>query len=116
MSTSFGTTPVFSHCLIFKNDLIKFCKFSEPISAECDTAESIPKKKFKKIENPFDNFSESESDDDISDDEPPIDVPLTVTSEKVLGKCGVWGETFFFKENDSRLQGKCSSFFRNSRG
>lgn len=56
------------------------------------------------VENIPQQYSDDESEEDV-EMEAPIDIPSTSASEKVLGKCGVWGETFFFKENDSRFKG-----------
>lgn len=62
-------------------------------------------KTIKFIKNPFHTFSDTDSEGN-DDDEAPLQVlPLTVRSEKVLGKYGVWGESFFFKPDDSRLNG-----------
>lgn len=49
---------------------------------------------------------DSSSEDDEELEEPPVEILPARASEKVLGKCGVWGETFFFKEDDSRFKGK----------
>lgn len=46
-----------------------------------------------------------EDNEKVTIDETPLDLPLTTPTEKVLDKCGVWGETFFFKANDSRFSG-----------
>lgn len=70
--------------------------------------ETVPLKS-KTIGNIFENASSSDDENDevTIDEEEPLNVCLNpVPSEKVLGKCGVWGETFFFQPNDSRLQGK----------
>lgn len=72
-------------------------------------AEAVPLKKLKTIANPFEDASSSDEENNevTIDEEEPVNIRLgPVPSEKVLGKCGVWGETFFFKPNDSRLQGK----------
>lgn len=47
--------------------------------------------------------SDSEFEEEM--DEEPAEILPTPASEKVLGRCGVWGETFFFKKDDSRFQG-----------
>ncbi|XP_065213862.1 probable RNA-binding protein CG14230 [Planococcus citri] len=61
-------------------------------------------------ENIPQEYSDDESEEDV-EMETPIDIPSTSASEKVLGKCGVWGETFFFKENDSRFK-EAIDFFK----
>lgn len=58
------------------------------------------------MENPFEDPFSSDAEDVDEENEAPIEVlPQTAPSENVLGKCGVWGEPFFFKPNDSRLKG-----------
>jgi hypothetical protein len=83
-------------------------------ASEGESYSAVTIKKQKFVENPLENGTASEEEDDLDDldDEKPLEVlPLAVPSEKVLGKCGVWGETFFFKPDDSRLKGSFK-FFR----
>jgi len=63
----------------------------------------IPKKKLKFLKSPLEDSIVSDVDEG---NEPPLDIlSAAITTEKVLGKCGIWGETFFFKPDDSRLKG-----------
>ena len=69
-------------------------------------------KKLKYADHSLENslLDDEDADEDAGgENNAPLEVlSSAVPPEKVLGKCGVWGETFFFKPGDSRLTGTLS--------